>query len=95
MFSTFHDELQYIFLEKHVIFMVSLADKDAGTDVIFVARNKRNLICIASNDVSSDIFNSQKGHEDEVFLYENILHFVVKCTKHHKYAESEMALYAL
>ncbi len=71
MFSTFHDELQYIFLEKNFIFMVFLAVKDAGTDVIWVillARNKRNLICIASGDVSSDIFNSQKDHEDEVFL---------------------------
>jgi uncharacterized protein YegJ (DUF2314 family) len=26
------------------------------------------FICIASDDVSSDIFNSQKDHEDEVFL---------------------------
>ncbi len=71
MFSTFHDELQYIFLEKNFIFMVFLAVKDVGTDVIwviFVVRNKRNLICIASDDVSSDIFNSQKEHEDKVFL---------------------------
>ncbi len=46
--------------------MVFLAVKDVGTDVIwviFVAWNKRNLICIALNHVSSDIFN-----EDEVFL---------------------------
>ena len=58
MFSTFHDELQYIFLEKNFIFMVFSAVKDVGTDVIwviFVARNKRNFICIASNDVSSNI----------------------------------------
>jgi hypothetical protein len=34
MFGTFHDELQYIFLEKNFIFMVFLAVKDAGTDVI-------------------------------------------------------------
>ena len=33
MFSTFRDEMQYIFLEKNFIFMVSLAVKDAGTDV--------------------------------------------------------------
>ncbi len=54
MFSTFHDELQYISLEKNFIFMVFLAVKDAGTDVIwviFVAQNKRNLICVALNDV--------------------------------------------
>ena len=71
MFSTFHDELQYIFSEKNFIFVDFLAVKDVGTDVIeviFVARNKRNLICIASDDVSSDIFDSQKDHEDEVFL---------------------------
>ena len=34
MFSTFHDEMQYIFLEKNFIFMVFLAVKVAGTDVI-------------------------------------------------------------
>ena len=68
MFSTFHDEMQYNFLEKNLIFMVLLAVKEAGTDVIWVilvARNKRNLISIALNDVSSGIFNSQKDHEDE------------------------------
>ena len=34
MFSTFRDEMQYIFLEKNVIFMVFLAVKDAETGVI-------------------------------------------------------------
>ncbi len=34
MFSTFRDEMQYIFLEKNFIFMVFLACKAAGTDVI-------------------------------------------------------------
>ena len=33
------------------------------------------------NDVGSGILNSQKE------IKENILHFVSKCTKHHKYAE--------
>ncbi len=33
-YSTFRDEMQYIFLEKSFIFMVFLAVKDAGTDVI-------------------------------------------------------------
>ena len=45
-----------------------LATKIGGTDVIFVVWKKRNLICIALNEVSSGIFNSQKDHEDEVFL---------------------------
>ena len=31
----------------------------------------------------------------KIFLQENILHFVLKCTKHHKYAESQMAACAL
>ncbi len=34
MFSTLNDEMQYNFLEKNFIFMVVLAVKDAGTDVI-------------------------------------------------------------
>ena len=65
MFSIFQDEMQYIFLEKNFIFLDFLAVEDAGTDVIlviFVAWNKRNFIYIALNDVSSDIFNSQKYH---------------------------------
>ena len=33
MFSTFRDEMQYIFLEKNLIFIVFLAVKDARTDV--------------------------------------------------------------
>ena len=37
----------------------------------------------------------QKDHEDQAFFLENILHFVWKCTKHHKYAESQMASCAL
>ncbi len=32
--STFHDEMQYNFLEKNFVFMVFLAVKDVGTDVI-------------------------------------------------------------
>ena len=34
MFSTFQDEMQYIFLEKNFIILVFLTVKDAGTDVI-------------------------------------------------------------
>ena len=96
MFSTFHNELQYIFLEKNFNFMVFLAVKDVGTDVIFGNSNEISFVSSYKNDlndVSSCIFNSQKDHED--FLQENILQFVVKCTKHLKYAESENALYAL
>ncbi len=71
MFSTFHDELQYIFLEKNFIFMVFLAVKDVGTDVIWGNANEISFVSSYkndSNDVNSCIFNSQKDHEDEVFL---------------------------
>ena len=71
MFSTFHDELQYIFLEKNFIFIVFLAVKDCGTDVIWDNANEISFVSSYkndSNDVSSDIFNSQKDHEDEVSL---------------------------
>ena len=40
-------------------------------------------------------FDSQKGHENDVSLQENIIYFVSKCTKHHKYVESQMAACAL
>ena len=58
-----------------------------NSSAVKVGGNKRNLICIALNGISSGIFNnSQKDHEDEVFLYENISHFISKCPfKHHKY----------
>ena len=71
MFSTFQDEMQYIFLEKNIIFMVFLAVKDVGTGVIWGDANEISFVSSYkndSNDVSSDIFNSQKDHEDEVFL---------------------------
>ncbi len=71
MFSTFHDEMQYIFLEKNFIFMVFLAVEDVGTDVIWGNANEISFVSSYkndSNDVSSGIFNSQKVHEDEVFL---------------------------
>ncbi len=42
------------------------------------------LLTVACITTSSK-FNSQKDHEDQVFLYENILHFVLKCTEYHKY----------
>ncbi len=50
-----------------------------NSSAVKVGGNKRNLICTALNGISSGIFNSQKDHEDEVFLYENILHFISKC----------------
>ena len=43
MFSTFHDEMQYIFLEKNFIFMVFLAAKDAGM-MSFKAMQMRFLL---------------------------------------------------
>jgi hypothetical protein len=75
--------------------MVFLAVKVSGTDVIFVARNNRKLICIALNDVSSGNFNSQKDREDDVFHKENILHFILKCTGYYKYVKFKIAVCAL
>ena len=70
MFSALQDEMQFIFLEKNFIFLDFSAVKNAIIFVhnVLVVGNKRNLICIALNNVSSGIFNSQKDHEDEVFL---------------------------
>ena len=51
--------------------MVFLAVKDAGTDVIQGNANEISLVSGYKNDlsdVSSGILNSQKVHEDEVFL---------------------------
>ena len=60
--------------------------KGNANEISFVSSYKNDL-----NDVSSSNFNSQKDQEDEVFLQENMLHFVSKCTKHRRYVESEMA----
>ena len=38
---------------------------------------------------------AKKTMKMKFFSIANILQFVLKCTKHRKYAESEMALYAL
>ena len=59
MFRTFHDELQYIFLEKNFIFMVFLALKDTGTDVkmTLLWQKTTKLICIVLFDITSGNFN--------------------------------------
>ncbi len=49
-----------------------------------MARNNEKTCLNALFDVTSGNFNSQKDHEDEVFLLENILSFVLKCTRRHK-----------
>ena len=75
MFSTFRDEIQYIFLEKNFIFMVFLAVKDVGTNVNsgnaneipFVSSYKKDL-----NDVSSSKFNSGKKLMKIKFFTEKI-----------------------
>ncbi len=54
--------MEYILLEKNVIFIVFLA-----------AKNKRILSCI--------VFSSQKESEDDVFLKENMSHFVLEYTE--------------
>ncbi len=84
--------MQYIVIEKNFIFMVFLAVKVTG---IFEARNKRKLISIALFDVTSCVFYSQKDHEDEFFLNDNILHFVLECTEYHKYVKSPIVACAL
>ena len=42
-------------------------------------------------DVDFGNFNMQKDHEDEVFLQENILRLVLKCTEYCTYVKSLMA----
>ena len=32
-------------------------------------------------------FEARKDQEDEVFLLENLLHFVLECTEYHKYVK--------
>ena len=51
--------------------------KITGRDVIFVTRNKRKLICIALNDVSSGNFNGS------LTLRKYVSHFVLKYTECH------------
>ena len=37
-------------------------------------------------NVTSGSFRGQNGHEDEVFRKEDVLHFLLECLEHHKYA---------
>ena len=38
---------------------------------------------------------AKKDHKDEVFLKNNILHFVLKCTKFYKYVKNPMTACAV
>ena len=47
------------------------------------------------NDVCSGNLNSQKDLKDQVFLRNNILHFVLECTKFYMYVKTQMTAFAL
>ena len=58
MFSTFRDEMQYVFLEKSFNIMVFVVVKDAGTDVSLTAKKtmkmkffSKKIYCISSRNV--------------------------------------------
>ena len=56
--------------------------------LLFHAQNDLNV-------VSSGNLNTQKDHEDEVFLQNNILFSVAQCTKFSKYVTIQMIACAL
>ncbi len=91
--------MQYIFLQKKTSSSWSLRLLTMPELTSFKAMQMRFLFFSsyknALNDVSSGNFRRQKDDEDKVFFHENILNFVSKCTKHHKYAESIIAACAV
>ena len=67
--------LQNVQIQHSSSLSLRLVTIHTGSDVIFAALNKRNIICITLNDVTSDIFTMQNNHKDEVLSERNILHF--------------------
>ena len=71
--------------------------KITGSDVkwgLFLERKKRTRICVASFDVTCGT-KSPKDNEGEVFVQENILHFVFEFSEYHKHVNFLFAVFAL
>ena len=47
------------------------------------------------NDVSFGNLKSQKDHKVEIFVKNNMLHFVLKCTYFCKYVKTQMIAWAI
>ena len=72
--------------DENVIFMDFLAVKVDGSDVI--AGICKEVYHISGYDITSVNFNSEKVHEDDIFLRQDTLQFLSRESKDYKYLKS-------
>ena len=79
-------EIQYILELKAVYFLreerhfrdVKVSQIDVKLGICVTRRKKEILVDVTFGNLTA------KKHEDEVFLCDNILHFVLECSKFHQ-----------
>ena len=71
------------------------AVKVDGGDIIAGISLYENLFTDSRYDITSVNFNSEKVHEDDIFVLQDILQFFSGESKDYKYLKSPLTLYAL
>ena len=75
-------------LDENVIFMDFFAVKVDGSDVIAGISLYENLSTDSRYDITFVNFNSEKVHEDDIFVLQDILQFFSEESKDYKYLKS-------
>ena len=75
-------------LDENVIFMDFFAVKVDGSDVIAGISLYENLFTDSRYDITFVNFNSEKVHEDDIFVLQDILQFFSEESKDYKYLKS-------
>ena len=81
--------------DENVIFMDFFDVKLDGSDVIAGISLYENLFTDCRYVIASVNFNSEKVHEDDIFVRQDVLHFFSGESKDYKYLKSPKTLYAL
>ena len=74
--------------DENVIFMDFFAVKVDGSDVIAGISLYENLFTDSRYDITFINFNSEKVHEDDIFVRQDILQFFSGESKDYKYLKS-------
>ena len=74
--------------DENVIFMDFFAVKVDGSDVIAGISLYENLFTDSRYDITSVNFSSEKVHEDDIFVRQDILQFFSGESKDYKYLKS-------
>ena len=75
-------------MDENVIFMDFFAVKVDGSDVIAGISLYENLSTDSRYDITFVNFNSEKVHEDDIFVLQDILQFFSEESKDYKYLKS-------